>query len=119
SRSSVDWFSRGPTSPPDARLPAGDRTGVSSSRRGVPGPRPTRFQESKTVSVTFDTSRQTGPLSVGLVSTYPPTRCGIGRFTHALRRAWVEADPTADVRVARILRGPAEETDPAVETVFD
>ena len=71
------------------------------------------------MSVSIDSRHPAMPLSVGLVSTYPPTRCGIGRFTQALRQAWIGLDPAIDVRVARILRGPAEESDPAVEYVFD
>lgn len=71
------------------------------------------------MDVSFDTPHRAEPLSVALVSTYPPTRCGIGRFTHSLRQAWVESAPSTDVKVARILREPAEDTDPAVDLVFD
>lgn len=49
-------------------------------------------------------------INISLVSTYPPTRCGLGRFAHSLRQAWAEVAPNARVEVARI----AAEADPGV-----
>lgn len=59
-------------------------------------------------------------ISVSLVTTYPPTRCGIGRFSHSLVSAWRRTAPNARVGVARI----AAATDTAtagqdVELIFD
>lgn len=45
------------------------------------------------------------PVRVGLVSTYPPTRCGIGRFSSSLVNALGE-DPSLDVAVVRLVSGP-------------
>ncbi|HEX2368370.1 MAG TPA: glycosyltransferase [Acidimicrobiia bacterium] len=64
----------------------------------------------------------TGDLSVALVSTYPPTRCGIGRFAQSLVSAWGETAHDTFVRVARVagaddpahpLPGVAIQFDPA------
>lgn len=41
---------------------------------------------------------------VGVVSTYPPTRCGIGRFASSLVEALSELDPFLDVQVIRLVR---------------
>lgn len=59
-------------------------------------------------------------LSIALVSTYPPTRCGIGRFSHSLRTALEAVNPEAKVAVARVA-GPDDPltNQPAVEVVFD
>lgn len=45
------------------------------------------------------------PLRVGVVSTYPPTRCGIGRFTASLVDALGTVDVGLDVGVVRLLTG--------------
>lgn len=42
---------------------------------------------------------------VGLVSTYPPTRCGIGRFAASLVEALEDADPDLEVDVVRLVNG--------------
>lgn len=52
------------------------------------------------------------PKRVSVVSTYPPTRCGIGRFTHSLLRAWTGCAPATELSVARIL-------DPTIPTGGD
>jgi len=59
-------------------------------------------------------------ISVGLISTYPPTRCGIGRFAHSLRSGLESVAPNAFVGVARLISsGDAFVPDPNVEVVFD
>ncbi|MGH8911889.1 MAG: hypothetical protein ACRDVD_05200, partial [Acidimicrobiia bacterium] len=61
-----------------------------------------------------------GRISVGLISTYPPTRCGIGRFAHSLRSGLETVAPNASVGVARLITsGDAFVPDPNVEVVFD
>lgn len=44
--------------------------------------------------------------SVGLVGTYPPTRCGIASFTESLDRALSEL-PATETRVVRLVDDPA------------
>ena len=44
-------------------------------------------------------------LRVGVVSTFPPTRCGIGRFASSLVAALNRIDPTLDLEVLRLLPG--------------
>lgn len=46
------------------------------------------------------------PFDLALVSTYPPTKCGIGRFSHSLRTAWTQIGPNVRVELARILAEP-------------
>ena len=57
---------------------------------------------------------------VSLVSTYPPTRCGIGRFANSLVNAWGVISPEAHVQVARVagIDDPGHSV-PGVETHFD
>lgn len=59
-------------------------------------------------------------LRVGVVSTFPPTRCGVGNFSAALCRMWRVLAPNLDLRVNRVVTG----SDPMVphelvESVFD
>ena len=49
--------------------------------------------------------RHESPLRVGVISTFPPTRCGIGRFGASLVAALRRVDPTLDVEVLRLLPG--------------
>jgi len=49
--------------------------------------------------------RHEPPLRVGVVSTFPPTRCGIGRFASSLVAALSRVDPTLDIEVLRLLPG--------------
>jgi glycosyltransferase involved in cell wall biosynthesis len=59
-------------------------------------------------------------LTVGIVSTYPPTRCGVGRFSHALCRMWSVLAPNFDLRINRIIAGPeVMGADDLVEAFFD
>ncbi len=44
-----------------------------------------------------------GPNRLGIVSTYPPTRCGIARYTAALVTHLGDAAPDLDVDVVRII----------------
>lgn len=44
------------------------------------------------------------PVRVGVVSTFPPTRCGIARFAASLTHELAEADPSLDVRVVRLIQ---------------
>ena len=41
-------------------------------------------------------------LSISLVSTYPPTRCGVARFAQSLVNAWADTSPEVVVEVARV-----------------
>lgn len=60
---------------------------------------------------TSQSSAQTGPLSrVGVVSTYPPARCGIGRFSASLVDALGVVDPQLGIRVIRLTCGADEPT---------
>lgn len=58
-------------------------------------------------------------LSLSLVTTYPPTRCGIGRFSYFLVGALTSVAPSSRVSVARISRAPDRGIDPVVEVTFD
>jgi polysaccharide biosynthesis protein PslF len=42
------------------------------------------------------------PVRVGIVSTFPPTRCGIGRFSRSLVDSLSGADPSLDIGIVRI-----------------
>ncbi|HEY2672528.1 MAG TPA: glycosyltransferase [Rugosimonospora sp.] len=59
-----------------------------------------------------DRSRQTagrpatGRISVGLLSTYLPTRCGLASFTAALRDSLLASRPGVDVGVVRVVDEP-------------
>lgn len=46
---------------------------------------------------------------VGVVSTYPPTRCGIARFTHSLVESVEEDDDTVSFDVVRLVGEPASD----------
>lgn len=46
-------------------------------------------------------SRRPRRLTVGMIGTYPPTRCGIATFTASLSRAMVRTGRVGNVRVAR------------------
>lgn len=60
----------------------------------------------------LDTSRPSAPpgsqTRVGVVSTYPPARCGIGRFSASLVDALASVDPQLDVGVIRLTCGADE-----------
>lgn len=59
-------------------------------------------------------------LRVGVVSSFPPTRCGVGKFSEALCRVWRVLAPNFDLRVNRIVTGSdAMVPDELVEAVFD
>lgn len=59
------------------------------------------------------------PTTVGIVSTYPPTRCGIARFTASHLEAIRDADPDIEVHVARIVDTPNGAASPPVTMEFD
>ena len=60
------------------------------------------------------------PVNIALVSTYPPTKCGVGRFAQSLRTAWSGIAPNAHIEVARILAEPEPySSSPDVTVVFD
>ncbi|MFZ0625489.1 MAG: glycosyltransferase [Acidimicrobiia bacterium] len=42
------------------------------------------------------------PLRVGIVSTFPPTQCGIGRFARSLVDSLNEADSSLEIRIVRL-----------------
>ena len=51
----------------------------------------------------FALPRGAGAIRVGIVSTYPPTRCGIARYTGALVRHLAQVAPDLEVDVARVI----------------
>ncbi|MET1005486.1 MAG: glycosyltransferase, partial [Propionibacteriaceae bacterium] len=53
-------------------------------------------------------------MRVAIVSTYPPRPCGIGMFSHDLRDAIGEADPSTAVDVVSIVRDPVRRDEPEV-----
>src|SRR5690606_625597 len=58
-------------------------------------------------------------LSLSIISTYPPTRCGIGRFSHSLVQASKASPPATRVGEAEIAAKPDGTPDYVVEVVFD
>ena len=57
---------------------------------------------------------------VGMVSTYPPTRCGIARFASSLVENIPAVDPTIDIGVVRLLNDATPElTDQSVVLEID
>lgn len=58
-------------------------------------------------------------LSLSIISTYPPTRCGIGRFSHSLVQAIKATSPATRVGVAKIASEPDGTPDDLVEVAFD
>jgi glycosyltransferase involved in cell wall biosynthesis len=50
----------------------------------------------------FETNRITAPTRIGVVSTFPPTRCGIGRFSSSFVSSLSKADPSLDIEVIRL-----------------
>ncbi|MFP3883411.1 MAG: glycosyltransferase [Actinomycetota bacterium] len=51
-------------------------------------------------------------MRVGLISTYPPTRCGIGRFASSLVEAIDELDAALDLQVVRLMNDLGKGTPP-------
>lgn len=51
-------------------------------------------------------------MQVGVVSTYPPTRCGIGRFASSLVEALVELAPALDLQVVRLVQKRSQRVPP-------
>jgi polysaccharide biosynthesis protein PslF len=56
---------------------------------------------------------------VGIVSTYPPTRCGIARFSASLFSALAEVDPSLQVDILRLVDSPGPESPYPVSMEFD
>ena len=52
--------------------------------------------------------------SVGIVSTYPPTHCGIAAFTASLTDALLAGTPSISVGIVRVGSEPGSEPDPHV-----
>jgi glycosyltransferase involved in cell wall biosynthesis len=50
----------------------------------------------------FEANRITAPTRMGVVSTFPPTRCGIGRFASSFVSSIAAADPSVDIEVIRL-----------------
>lgn len=61
------------------------------------------------------------PLSVSMITSFPPTVCGIGRFSRSLIASWSRLAPNTRVTVARVAAaGDATiSVDPMVGSVFD
>lgn len=59
------------------------------------------------------------PRSLSLITTYPPTRCGVGRFSHSLVEAMRAMAPETALSVARISDTRLASGDPVVEVAFD
>lgn len=53
-------------------------------------------------------------MRVAVVTTYPPRPCGIGMFSHDLREALVEADPTVPIEIVSIVRDSKQAAAPEV-----
>lgn len=53
-------------------------------------------------------------MRVAVVTTYPPRPCGIGMFSHDLREALVEADPTVPIEIVSIVRDSKQPAAPEV-----
>jgi glycosyltransferase involved in cell wall biosynthesis len=51
---------------------------------------------------------------VAVVTTYPPRPCGIGIFSHDLRAAMSEADPSTAIDIVSIVRDPVQPRAPEV-----
>lgn len=58
-------------------------------------------------------------LSLSVIGTYPPTRCGIGRFSHSLIQAIRATSPSTRIGVARIASEPYGVAEKLVEVTFD
>lgn len=59
-------------------------------------------------------------IDVAVVSTFPPTRCGIGRFTNSLVQAWSEVATGSRFRVERAVSNQDRVSRPGtVDGVFD
>ena len=56
----------------------------------------------------------TPPISIGLVSTYPPTQCGLATFTAALAQHLAELPGTSGVGVVRVVDRPRPRPAPEV-----
>ncbi len=53
-------------------------------------------------------------MRVAIVTTYPPRPCGIGMFSHDLRDALVETDPSSPVEIVSVVRDPRQVAEPEV-----
>jgi glycosyltransferase involved in cell wall biosynthesis len=53
-------------------------------------------------------------MRVAVVTTYPPRPCGIGMFSHDLREAVLEANPSTAVDIVSIVRDPGQVTETEV-----
>ena len=60
-------------------------------------------------------SSKAGAVSIGFVSTYPPTSCGIATFTAALRQAISDERGSDDgLGVVRLMDGPPADAGPEI-----
>ena len=59
-------------------------------------------------------TRTTAPLRMGMISTYPPTECGLATFTAALAHHVAELPGVTDVGVVRVVDRPRPRPAPEV-----
>src|ERR1017187_7261014 len=99
--------------PPSARPGTGAGRNPAFAQRNQHATR--RCADAGVRAATSDDNRSLMPTSYGLLSTYPPTQCGLATFTAALLTHLPE--PGDQVSVVRVLDEPAPR--PADEVVHD
>ena len=63
-----------------------------------------------------------GPVRLGLVTTYPPTKCGISKYSYSLAKAFESIDPDIEIEVVRLVPdypSPSASSETVLEIVPD